>query len=32
MHQDKPPIEYCYGCHHTKQLNNCKDCHAPKKE
>lgn len=32
MHKDKPPIEYCYGCHHPRQLSNCKDCHAPKKE
>lgn len=32
MHKDKPPIEYCYGCHHPRQLNNCKDCHSPKKE
>ena len=32
IHKDKPPIEYCYGCHHARQLNNCKDCHAPKKE
>ncbi|MGD0274645.1 MAG: cytochrome c3 family protein [Syntrophales bacterium] len=32
MHKDRPPIEYCYGCHHARQLNNCKDCHSPKKE
>lgn len=32
MHKDRPPIEYCYGCHHPRQLNNCKDCHAPGKE
>lgn len=32
MHKDKPPIEYCYGCHHTRQLNHCKDCHAPDRE
>jgi hypothetical protein len=32
MHKDKPPIEYCYGCHHPRQLNNCKECHSPKKE
>ena len=30
MHKEKQPIEYCYGCHHTRQLNNCKDCHARK--
>lgn len=32
MHKDRPPIEYCYGCHHPRQLNNCKECHSPKKE
>lgn len=32
MHKDRPPIEYCYGCHHPRQLSNCKDCHSPKKE
>lgn len=32
MHKDKPPIEYCYGCHHARQLNHCKDCHGSKKE
>jgi hypothetical protein len=32
MHKDKPPIEYCYGCHHTRELRHCKECHAPKKE
>lgn len=32
MHKDKPPIEYCYGCHHPRQLSNCKDCHAPQKD
>jgi len=30
MHKDRQPIEYCYGCHHTRQLNNCKDCHGHK--
>jgi len=30
MHKDRPPIEYCYGCHHGRQLNNCKDCHSKK--
>jgi hypothetical protein len=29
IHKDKPPIEYCYGCHHTRQLKNCNDCHGP---
>jgi len=32
MHKDKPPIEYCYGCHHPRQLSNCKYCHAPQKD
>ena len=30
MHKDKPPVEYCYGCHHPRQLNNCRDCHSKK--
>ena len=30
MHKNRPPIEYCYGCHHPRQLNNCKDCHSKK--
>ncbi len=32
MHQDKAPIEYCYSCHHTRDLKNCKDCHTTKDE
>jgi hypothetical protein len=30
MHKDRAPIEYCFGCHHARQLNNCKDCHSKK--
>ena len=27
IHKNKPSIEYCYGCHHTRELRNCKNCH-----
>jgi hypothetical protein len=30
MHKAKPPIEYCFGCHHPRELSNCKICHGRK--
>ncbi len=30
MHKAKPPIEYCFGCHHPRELSNCKNCHGRK--
>ncbi len=30
MHKAKPPIEYCYGCHHPRELSNCRICHSRK--
>ena len=32
MHKNKPPIEYCYGCHHTRELRHCKECHSSSAE
>lgn len=28
VHETTRPIDYCYGCHHSRQLNSCKECHS----
>jgi len=30
MHKAKAPIEYCYGCHHPRELSDCRICHSRK--
>ena len=28
MHEESPPINGCYGCHHAGTLESCTECHA----
>jgi hypothetical protein len=28
MHKESPGIEYCYGCHHERNFENCSECHG----
>ena len=28
MHKKSPGIEYCYGCHHERNFENCSECHG----
>ena len=28
VHKESPGINYCYGCHHLRDLVNCSECHG----